>query len=358
MKDNQSFLFQQSNLTNSERFGVSQDMRDLFGLSFTMYKISENYKLIYKNDPSCSIPKRLIELYTKYIKPDYNSMIFSFKKKYISNEILVEKNDTKEQRKGLKNVYDYIQNYDIHNGLDIFVSTLEINLLLWEPTDSKNNQEILEEEKRLRDEIKKLKAEAKVEHDLKKFKKARDLEKDLSTLTYKTKIGGKLRTDNYEDDVNLFGTDISVPSSSESLEYMNHFISKAKKDEFEEKLKDENIINYISYCVKEITELIYYQPFLDGNKRTFRALLNLMFKARGLPPVYIKNIEREEYKNSLLKAIKDKDYAEIVGFYLFKICDSIYELDVLPYQQKRLNDYSQEEVYGKVGDINKINKKR
>ncbi len=357
MKKNE-LLFNQSNLANSERIGVSQDMRDLFAISFTMYKISENYKLIYRNDPTCAIPKRLIELYTKHIKPDYNSMIYSFKRKYISNELLVEKNDTKEQREGLKNVYDYIQKYDINKGLDIFISTLEINSLLWGPTDNKNNKEIIKEENKIRNEIAKLKEESKTERNLAKFKKARELEKELSGLTHKIKIGGRLRSNNYEDEVKLFDTEISVPSASESLNFMNSFINKEKKEEFEEKLKDENIINYITYCVKEITELIYYQPFQDGNKRTFRALLNLMFKARGIPPVYIKNTEREEYKSALLKAMKDKNYAEITGFYLFKICDSIYELDVLPYKQKRLKDYSKEEVYGKVGDINKINNKK
>ena len=338
----------QSNLINSDN--VNQDIRDLFGLSFTTYKMSENYKLIYKNDPTCSIPKRLIELYTKYIKPDYNSMIYSFERKYISNESLIEKNNNREQMQGLRAVYDYIQKYDINKGqLDIFISSLEIHALLWKATDEKNNKEMVREQERIRSDIEKLKEEARIEKDLSKFKRARKLEKDLSAFTYKSRIGGKLRSDNYNDNVDMFDIDIEVPSAKESLEFMNSYISAKKKDEFNKVRSDSNIINYIAYCVKEVTNLIYYQPFIDGNKRTFRALLNLMFKVRGLPPVYVKSSEKEEYKNALFLAMKDKDYSEIIGFYLFKICDSIYELDVMPYQQKRLEFYNKETDYGHIG---------
>ena len=345
----------QSNLLHNH--SVNKDIRDLFGLSFTTYKISENYNLIYKNDPSCSIPKRLLELYVKYINPDYNSMIYSFKKKYISNEILVEKNDSKEQRLGLKAVYDYVQNYDLnHSSLDIFIASLTINSLLWGPTDKKNNEDFEQEQQKMRDDILRLKEEAKKERNLDKFKKANAMEKELRDMSHKTRIGGNLRSNNYEDHVDLFDTDIVVPSASDAMLFMNSFINSSKKQEFEEQLHGSDIINYISYCVKETTELIFYQPFIDGNKRTFRALLNLMFKARGLPPVYVKSSEREVYKDALIDGMKNKDYSKIIGFYLFKICDSIYELDVLPYQRQRLEDYSKEDNYGTIGDVHGIKK--
>ena len=333
----ESELVAQSNLVNSKH--VDEDMRDLFGITFTTYKLSENYHMIYKNDPECTIPRKLIELYVKYINPDYNSMIYSFKKKYISNEVLVEKNDTKEQRQGLRAVYDYIQNYDItQKTLDIFVSTLEINGLLWAPTDKKNNEEIETMKNDLTEKIELLMKQAKEEKNAKKFKEARDLKQAYDSLTHKSKIGAQLRSNNYEDEVRLLNTGISVPKASEALEFMNHYISKEKKQEFDNTLKNADVISYITYCVKETTKMIYHQPFMDGNKRTFRALLNLMFKVRGLPPVYIKTTEREEYKDALIKAMKEEDYSEIVGFYLFKICDSIYELDVEPYRlvQKKI----------------------
>jgi hypothetical protein len=56
-----------------------------------------------------------------------------------------------------------------------------------------------------------------------------------------------------------------------------------------------------------------------------------MFKNRNIPPVYILKKERTVYKDALIKAIKDEDYTDIINFYYFKICDSIYELDIKQY---------------------------
>ena len=318
------------------------DIRGLFDISFRTLNLSEKYSLVYKNDPSGIMAKKLLKLYIKYINPDYNSMIYSFKRKYVSNEVRIEKNDTKEQREGLNLVYDYIQNYDCRNGLDIFIVTLEMHRLLWKPTDDKNNVEIDKERDLIREKINRLNVEV---HDLSvpssirlpKYREAKKLEKELSNMQYKSKIGGLLRSSNSEDEVHLRDYDIDIPSARESLEYMNSFISPEKKEEFLKYLNNNDIIDYISYCVKEICDLIYYQPFIDGNKRVFRSLLNLMFKVKGLPPVYIRTTERDDYKKALYKAIKSKDYDSIITFYLYKICDSIYELDVLPYFSKNNN---------------------
>ncbi len=332
-------LLEQSNLANSD---LDQDFRDLFAMNFTTLNISENYSQIYKQDPSCAIPKRLIELYVKHIKPDYNKMIFNFKKKYVYNESLVEKNDTKEQRQGLGLVYDYIQNYDINEPFNIFISTMKISNLLWKPTDDKNTKGLQEEQEALISKIKELKEEAKATRNLNKFHEARKLQEQLDSMSYKTKLGGHIRNNNNDDNVRLNNTDIEIPNAREALDYMNSYLQPEKLNEFNAILHNPNIIGYISYCVKEMCKMVYYQPFMDGNKRTARALLNLMFKARGLPPVYIKSKEREEYKRALFKGIKEHNYKDIIGFYLFKICDSIYELDIVPYKNERLNDFDEE----------------
>lgn len=326
----------QSNLSSTTQ---SQDVRDLFAMTFMTYHLSENYKVIYKKDAGCAIPKKLIELYYKFINPDYNNMIYSFKNKYISNEILVEKNDTKEQRKGLNNVYQYIQDYDFNEkSLNLFIASLEINSILWKPTDDLNTKDLETEITKLREEMETLKKEAKSERNLEKYQRAQKLEKEIKAISYKAKIGGQLRNNNNDDVVRLNKVDIDIPSPEEALKLMNEYLNKDKVEEFTDVFKSSDIIEYISYCVKETTKLIKIQPFFDGNKRTFRALLNLMFKAKGLPPVYIRTGEREAYKKALYNAMKYEDYSYIIDFYLFKICDSIYELDVEPYKEKRFQE--------------------
>lgn len=346
----------QSNL-NSKK--INKDIKDLLAMSFTTYKLSESYKTIYKKDPTCAIPKRLIEIYSKLINPDYNHMIYSFKKKYISNEALVEKNDSKEEKQGLNLVYEFIEKYDTdEKGLDIFILSLTINSMLWKYVDEKNNADVLKEREELENKVLRLKKEAKEEKNIAKFKEARMAEDSLHHLTYKSKIGGRLRSNDYEDEVMLKGTDIKVPKASDAMRIMNSYISKEKKEEFNKILKDSNIIDYIAYCVKETTDLIKVQPFMDGNKRTFRSLLNLMLKAKNMPPVYVKSSESEEYKDALFKAMRGEGYNEIIGFYLFKICDSIYELDIKPYQDKRFSEYKKEDDYGDYGDTTALNRNR
>ena len=59
-----------------------------------------------------------------------------------------------------------------------------------------------------------------------------------------------------------------------------------------------------------------------------RALVNLLFKLAGLPPIYVKLSEKDNYLKAMNKAIIEKDYSYINRFYYYKICDSILELDV------------------------------
>lgn len=55
--------------------------------------------------------------------------------------------------------------------------------------------------------------------------------------------------------------------------------------------------------------------------------MNKLFEDVGLPPVYIKPNERTEYQEAMNLANNNASYNNIVGFYLYKICDSIIELD-------------------------------
>ena len=257
-------------------------------------------------------------------------MIYNFKKKYVANELLVEKNDSLVQRKGLVSVYDYIQNFDINtHNFDIFTCTLTINNLLWQYRDKK----FVEDTKSREQEIERLLAEAKKERDLAKYREAEYLRRNLRETNSKNKIGGRFRTD--DEEVRLFDVDIKIPSPNEAVRFMNTFLQPDQKERFQKYLKGEDVFEYIKYCIRITSEMMRNQPFLDGNKRTFRSLLNLMFKMRNLPPVYIKTNERKIYKYALYKAMKEKVYDELYGFYYFKICDSIYELDIVPYLERK-----------------------
>lgn len=290
----------------------------------------ENIKDLKEYKQLYILLEKALTLYSKTLKPNYDEIIESFKRKYIKTESLVEKNDTKEQIQGVRDVYDYIQKYDINN-INFFVASLQINLKLWKPTDNKNNQDIVALKEKLTLEIQTLLEEAKKDKDINKINEAQKKQKELQSLNYKSKIGGVLRTNDYLDDVKFQNIDYKVPKALEACKFINNLSSTDKINEFKKYYESDDLMAYIFYVIKLTTDLIKYQPFMDGNKRTFRSLLNLLFKARNLPPVYIKKEEIEEYKKALFKGVLEEKYDDLNFFYMNKLCDSIYELDIIPY---------------------------
>ena len=90
----------------------------------------------------------------------------------------------------------------------------------------------------------------------------------------------------------------------------------------------DKLIDYLENCITIKCTLIKIHPFADGNGRTIRCFLNKLFGIAGIPPVYIKEKEREEYHVAMQQAIAENSYEPIIQFYYYKICDSIVELDI------------------------------
>ncbi len=309
-----------ANSTNLENARIDNDSMDLLITAFKLYEISKLDNNVYRKDEDLKIIRHLIKLYYKLVNPNYNNMIFNFRRRYVSNELLVEKNDTPEERRGLNLVYDYIQDFDIdHDDFNIFMTALQIHSLLYKPMDEKNASDVDER----RERAKELEQEAKRDHDISKYKEAKRI---LSSIKFE-KFGGQLRTES----VVMHDFHTHIPDAKEARDIFNEFLTSEKREEFEKALANPDIFAYIDYAVNTTCDLIGIQPFGDGNKRVFRSLLNLMFKKRNLPPVYIKKKERKAYHDALEKALTTHDYRDLDGFYYYKICDSIYELDFKPF---------------------------
>lgn len=304
---------------NIESAIIDNDSLDLLITAFQLYEIAKLDNNVYRKDEDLQIIRNLLTLYYKLINPNYNNMIFNFRRKYVSNELLVEKNDTPEERRGLNLIYDYIQDFDVEcDSFNIFTVALILHGLLYKPSDEKNA--VLADERR--DKAKRLREEAKREGNLDKYHESRDL---LEQVKF-TRFGGQLR----QTDAVMYDFQANVPPAEEAIRIFNEFLV-ARKDEYEEELNNPDILAYIDYAVNTTAYLIGVQPFGDGNKRVFRSLLNLMFKKKNLPPVYITKKERNAYHQALEKALSTQDYSDLDAFYYYKICDSIYELDFKPY---------------------------
>ncbi len=226
----------------------------------------------YTNTEICT---RIIDIYYKYVKkPEFKLMVDDLKKNFMFNEARVEQNKGLEEELGLSAVYDYIADFDFDkNNFNVFTNSLLLNQKLYSRCPN-------------------------------------------------PEFGGTMR----DSSVMLYDLNKDVMSASEAKQYLNSYI--AKTNEVFRPLEECGIFEYIENCVVIVTDLIKAQPFTDGNKRTFRGLFNLMMKKIKIPPLYIRIEERDAYKKALEKAIVHDDYDEMIGFYYFKICDAIANLDV------------------------------
>jgi len=248
------------------------EKREFISLLFDGYKKRKLENRLYSQNDN--VPKIIIQQYIELIeKPSFKDLITSYKINYIFHESRVEQNIRKEELYGLGEVYDYIQNFDFDkNKFNIFVTSLILHQRLYSHCE--------------------------------------------------IGFGGNLR----ETNAVFSDLDIDITPPEEAKKIFNNYI--IQKDNIFEKYNQGDIFGYIEDCIKLNVELIKLQPFADGNKRTFRALTNLLLKRVNIPPIYIELNERDEYKKALVKAMKNNDYNDIIQFYYYKICDSIITLDI------------------------------
>lgn len=271
------------------------DATKIINSLFELYELKKQNGILYQLGDE--IPFNIINLYINYINKREHEIIYNdYKYKFITNESLVEPGVTKEEKEGLKNVYDYISAYPKNTPTDIFIESFKIHSKLYEKCPF-------------------------------------------------PEYGSKLRSDT----ALLYDTPYDVlPANKASIEF-NKYIGKSllynpTKETIDElKTKPwtkykiyENIFDYIQDCIITCVELIKLQPFDDGNKRTFRAVLNLLLKQADIPPIYIKKEERNIYKRDLLKAICDNNYEDIIQFYYYKIADSIVGLGINKTKEENL----------------------
>ena len=223
------------------------------------------------DNDDCFIPENIIVLYLYYLeKTNYQAVVQNYMFQYIDNEALVEPGVTIEERLGIADIYNYISNYDFNKMPNIFVEGLKMHSMLY------------------------------------------------SHCPY-PEFGGKLR----DQSVILNNVSHDVISADEARAKFQSFVTKKYV------IDEDNILGYIDEVIKDTVDLIKYQPFMDGNKRTFRSLLNLMLGKIGIPPVYVDIEERGLYIDKLMAAIDNGDYVGITRFYYYKICDAIVNLDLI-----------------------------
>jgi len=254
------------------------DINSLFLIMFKDYEIKRESGLLYQMEGFN--PKGLIKLYYQITdETHFDGLMDKFKRNYIENENELEQVHEPCEVEGLGLVYDYIQS-------KINITSLNIYIIL-------------------------------ILHGI------------LYSKAPFPEFGGKFRN----KDVYLPGSGVetecwdNIPRAISALYQETDALIKEGLHLGLEKNADE-IINYIDKCIELNAKLIKIHPFHDGNGRTARAFLNILFKLANVPPTYVKPSERLKYQTAMNKAINEQDYSLLKRFYYYKICDSIFELDI------------------------------
>ena len=268
-----------SEYLNEELKKISNDeARDFISLLFDGYLMRKKNGSLYKNNDA--IPKNIIKIYyDKVEKPEFDQVFANFRKKYIENECKIEGVHSKEEVEGLGIVYDYIHTYLPEKNINIYI-ILSLHSLLF------------------------------------------------SKCPY-PEFGGKFRN----QDIFLPGTGIATEcydNIPKVFSKMYNSTQELVKEGLQLGLKcdGEQILEYIEKCVILKCTLIKIHPFMDGNGRTIRAFMNILFKLANIPPTYVTLKERDEYGKAMQRAIGDDDFNDIITFYYYKVCDSINSLDI------------------------------
>ena len=231
-------------------------------------------------------PSLIVLFYNLFPVPCFDLGLESFRNKYIKNETEIEQvsnNDeyTAIEQKGMRAMYDHIEQYKFESGGE------ELTLF-----------------------------ELKTLHRL------------LYSFTSYPEYAGMFRNAQARFSMGIVDTCLPHQISYEFYDLdkeFNHIIKLPHNT-------GNDLINYIDECVKLTTKLLKIHPFNDGNGRSIRGLLNLMFKKANIPPVYVVPKEKAIYNDALIKAQIDNeyhqsDYTDIIMFYYYKICDSLIEID-------------------------------
>ncbi|MBE6152021.1 MAG: Fic family protein [Firmicutes bacterium] len=265
-------------LSSNDGKGFTPEVvREFICLMFDGYKKRKKDGKIYSG--AKDIPCALITMYWSFAeKTDLNEIYNKFKRKYIINENNLEDVHDRKERVGLGEVYDFLNSFDDNHWNNIYI-ILKIHQILYSKVDF-------------------------------------------------PEFGGKFRTENCfisSSDVSTTPYHLISAEISQMYKTFDELLRWGK--DIKENKKISELIPYINSVIELKCKLIRIHPFKDGNGRSCRAMVNLLFKQVDLPPVYIQTKEKTEYIKAMDNAIRLNNYDSIQGFYYYKLCDSIVELN-------------------------------
>jgi len=283
-------MYSQYNILEDLRNLEESEAKEYIKQLFDGYINRKKEKRLF--DESDGIPEILIlSYYACVTKPQFSNIyeifknryisednVKNFKERYIYNENKLEDVHTREERIGLRRVYDYIQAKGDLDNISIYTLS--------------------------------------------------DIHEILYSLTPYPEFGGTYRNDQRflpNSGIDLTPPYLIVNEMNALRDEVDDLVKMG--NELGQNIEPEQILNYVDRCIELKCQLIKIHPFGDGNGRSVRAFTNLLFRLANIPPIYIENRERIKYGEAMQSALGDGDLKKIKVFYHYKICDSIISLD-------------------------------
>lgn len=101
------------------------------------------------------------------------------------------------------------------------------------------------------------------------------------------------------------------------------YIVPKKMEDFFIWLKDETEMHPVQLASEAHYRLVCIHPFIDGNGRVSRLLMNLILQQHGFPPAVIKVANRKEYLDSIQKAETSGDHSEFIKMIAVAVEESL-----------------------------------
>lgn len=102
----------------------------------------------------------------------------------------------------------------------------------------------------------------------------------------------------------------------------NHFLLSEQMTKLIEEYKSWNNLHPVEQAARLHSEFVKIHPFVDGNGRTSRLLMNLVLMQHGYPPAILPVSKRLRYYNALDKAHVNNNYTDFIALIVEIVEDS------------------------------------
>jgi len=143
--------------------------------------------------------------------------------------------------------------------------------------------------------------------------------------------------------VRIAGSTVTLPNPLKVPELMDHFIAWLHHTE-------ENIVKT---AVDAHFKLVSIHPFIDGNGRCARLLMNLILITAGFAPTIVRKEDRKAYIDSIEKGQLTGDLSDYYHF-MFKAVDKSLDIFLKAFEGKSRENFSLSKKLMKIGEVAKI----